>query len=127
MRRILLIATDGEAVGPGYLDEAVCVVGRGHELGEHRVAQDGVVGQTEASHIEVDELRAVVLVSAEGDDESHIGQGGTWGDAQEGPGGRQTLVWHLELLESLHREHVGAGATVDERLGNNNTADGGST
>ncbi len=43
------------------------MVGYGHELGQRRVPEDGVVRQANVGDVEVDELGAVVVACPEGD------------------------------------------------------------
>ena len=73
---ILDVVMDGE--GPGtfwHLDKVVDMVRGSHEPGERRVTEDGVVGQADACHLEVEGLGAAVLARAEGGRKTYSPQG----------------------------------------------------
>ena len=84
-------------------------------------------GEADAGEVEVDQLRAEVVAGAEGHWEADLSQGGggTGSDTRERPAGLEPLQRHVEEAEGLHREHVEAGPTVDEGLGDGYVADGG--
>ena len=48
------------------------MMSHGHELGESRVPEDGVVRQANVGDVEVDELGAVVVALAEGDRKAEL-------------------------------------------------------
>ena len=64
-----------DTAAPGHLHEVVRWVRRGHELVQRCVAEDGVVGEADGGDVEVDQLRAEVIVGAEGYWESDLSQG----------------------------------------------------
>ena len=81
-----------------------------HELRQSWVAEDGIVGEGDVCHIEVEDLGAIVLASLKRDSEAYLAQGnrGTIGDAGEWHRRCQPLVGDLQLLERLDRDHVEA-------------------
>ena len=48
------------------------MVRHGHELGQGRIPEDGIVWQTDVGDVEVDELGAVVVALSEGDWEADL-------------------------------------------------------
>src|SRR3954466_12773180 len=76
-------------VAPGHLHEVVRWVRGGHELSQCRVAEDGVVREADGGDVEVDHLRAEVVVGAEGYWEPDLSQGGPVAVLTVGDGGRR--------------------------------------
>src|SRR3954465_12047987 len=75
-QRVSGVPVHGEdAAAPGHLHEVVRRVCRGHELGQRWIAEDGIVGEADGGDVEVDQLRAEVVVSAEGYWEPDLSQG----------------------------------------------------
>ena len=62
---------------------------RRHEFGECRIPKDGVVWEADVGDVKVDQLRAVVVVGAEGHRVADLpqGVGGTAPNAREGLAG----------------------------------------
>lgn len=54
------------------------MMGRGHELGDGRISEDGVVRETDVGDGKIDELGVVVLTLAKGDWEVYLPPGGWW-------------------------------------------------
>ena len=77
--------------------------------------------------VKVDQLRAVVVVGAEGHRKANLpqGTGGAAFDARKRLAGSEPFRRYMEEAEGLHREHVVAGATFDEVFGNGDLTDGG--
>ena len=61
----------------------------------------------------------VVVVCAEGQQETDLpqGVGGAAANSGEGLAGAELLKRYVKETKSLHREHIEAGAAVDEGLG----------
>src|SRR4051812_15257226 len=64
-----------DTTAPRHLHEVVRRVRRGHELGQRWIAEDGVVGEADWGDVEVDQLRAEVVVGAESHWEPDLSQG----------------------------------------------------
>ena len=64
-----------------------------HELGQGRVAEDGVVREADGGDVKIDQLHAEVVVGAEGHWEVDLPQraGGTAPNAREGLAGLEPL------------------------------------
>ena len=79
---VLLFAGDrGDASAPWRLENIETMMSHNHELGQGRVAEDGVVREVNVGDIEINELRAVVVALAKGDREADLpyGDGGAIG------------------------------------------------
>ena len=71
--RVLHLSSDGDAaITPRQLDHVVRVVRNSHELWQGWIAEDGVVGEADVCHIEVETLGAIVLASPERDSEAYL-------------------------------------------------------
>ena len=77
---------------------------RGHELGQCWVAEGGVIGEADEGDVEIDKLRAEVVVGAESYWEPNLSQGvgRPAPDAHEGPAGLQPLPGYAEEVEGLN-------------------------
>ena len=95
------------------------MVGYGHELGQRRVPEDGVVQQANVGDAEVDELGAVVVARPEGDREADLPNRnrGAIGDPGERLGWLKLIVGHLEIVECFHGQDVEPCPTIDEGPG----------
>src|SRR3954466_7445296 len=101
------------------------MVSYGHELGQRRVPEDGVVWQADVGDVEVDELGAVVVAGPEGDREADLPDRdcGTVGDSEERLGWLKLVVGHLEVVECFHGQDVEPCSTVDEGPGDQYVVD----
>ena len=95
------------------------MVGYGHELGQRRVPEDGVVRQANVGDVEVDELSAVVVACPEGDRKADLPNrdSGAVGDSGERLGWLKLTVGHLEIVECFHGQDVEPCSIVDEGPG----------
>ena len=95
------------------------MVSYGHELGQRRVPEDGVIRPTNVGDVEVDELGAVVVTCPEGDREADLPNRdrGAVGDSGERLGWLKLIVGHLETVEGFHGQDVEPCSAVDEGLG----------
>ena len=77
------------------------MVSYGHELGQGRIPEDGIVRQANVSDVEVDELGAVVVARPEGDREADLPNRdrGAVGDSGERLGWLKLTVGYLEIVE----------------------------
>ena len=55
------------ALGSRHLHLEISIVWHRHELGQSRISEDCIVGQTDVGDVKVDELDAVVVALPEGD------------------------------------------------------------
>ena len=76
---------------------------RGHELGQRWVAEDGIVGEADEGDVEIDQLRAEIVVGAEGHWEPDLSQGAgrPAPNAHEGLARPQPPPWYEEEVESF--------------------------
>ena len=98
-----------------------------HEPGQGRIAEDGVVGEADGGDVEIDQLRAEIVVGAESYRKSDLPQGAgrPASDARERLAGLQPLPGYAEEVEGLNREHAEARTAIDESSGDGHLADGG--
>ena len=84
------------------------MMSHGHELGQRRVPEDGVVRQANVGDVKVDELGAVVVARPEGDREADLPNWncGAVGDSGEGLGWLKLTVGHLKIVECFHRQEL---------------------
>src|SRR3954466_4722928 len=114
-----------DAATSWHLEDVVAVVSHGHELGQRRVPEDGVVRQADVGDVKVDELGAVVVAGHEGGWEADLPDRdcGTVGDSGEGLGWLKLVIGHLEAVECFHGQDIEPCPFVDEGPGDQNVAD----
>jgi hypothetical protein len=113
------VAPHGEDSGRRcHLEDQIPVMGNGHEPVQGRPADDGVEGEVNLRDVELNVLRAEVLLGPKCYRECDAPEGvhRLWAHSREWARGSQLGPWDLQLLECNMTDDVEAGPSVNQNM-----------